>query len=491
MIALSTLLLVFAPLAGAAAVWRIRQTRAVHGLALLSAAVSAGAAVAVAVEVHRDGPREALGGWIYIDALSVIILVLTAVVGLVVVVNSLAYISHEITAGALTERDRRHYYSLLLTFLATMLAVPVLNNLGTMWIAVEATTIVSAVLVGLYRTGTSSEAAWKYLVLASVGIALALFGTIMTFYAAASLTGEGEQALQWTALARVAAQLDPDVMRLAFVLVLVGYGTKVGLAPMHTWLPDAHSQAPTPVSALLSGVLLNAAVYALLRFRVLTTTATGEEFADHLLIAFGLLSVVIAVPFILVQHDVKRLLAYHSVEHMGIIVLALGINSRVALYAGLLHLIAHSLTKSSLFLAAGSIVQWCKTRSMHRMRGLLRVTPLAGVGFLAGVIALAGLPPFAMFTSEYGLVAGAFGQHRAIIGVVAAVFIALAAASLLTHAVAISFGEPRRSMSTQRLSFGTAVSALAPLAVLLWISVAPPTAFVSMLNQAVEVLEGR
>jgi hydrogenase-4 component F len=282
-------------------------------------------------------------------------------------------------------------------------------------------------------------------------------------------------------------------MRLAFAFVLVGYGTKIGLAPMHTWLPDAHSQAPSPISGLLSGVLLNCALYAVLRFRTLTNDAVDGTYTDQLLIGFGLFSVALAVPFLAVQHDIKRMLGYHSVEHMGIIVLAVGVGGHVALYAAMLHLVAHSLTKSSLFFAAGSVVQAFNSRSMHRMRGLLHVTPVAGAGLVIGAIALAGMPPFAMFTSEYGLVSGSFANGRAAIGVVGILLIALAAASLLYHTISTAYHEPRPNAkrSDAAMSIAAATSVLAPLALLLWVSVAPPERFTRALEDAVAVLEER
>jgi hydrogenase-4 component F len=277
-------------------------------------------------------------------------------------------------------------------------------------------------------------------------------------------------------------------MRLAFIFVLVGYGTKVGLAPMHTWLPDAHSQAPSPVSGLLSGVLLNCAVYAVLRFRVLSIDAGGASFSNHLLIGFGLFSVALAVPFLAVQHDMKRMLAYHSVEHMGIIILAVGIGGQVALYAALLHLVAHSLTKSSLFFAAGSVVQAFNSRSMHRMRGLLRVTPLPAASLVLGALALAGFPPFAMFTSEYGLVSGAFASERAAIGVVGILLVTLAAASLLYHIITAVYGAPRPNAVAHTTSLASMTSVVIPLALLLWVSVAPPGRFERIINDAVAIL---
>ena len=490
MIEVAVLILLVLPIVAATTIWSFKLR---EGAGVLSIAVSVlmlAAAVAIFVRVQERGSQEAFSGWIYIDSLSIVVLTLIAVVGVCGALNSRAYIAHDIARGELGARDEPRYYALLLLFMATMAAVPIMNNLGVMWVAIEATTVVSVLLVSVYRTGRSLEAAWKYLVLGSVGIALALFGTMMTYYAASASIGESASALNWTELRSVS--LEADVMRLAFVFVLVGYGTKVGLAPMHTWLPDAHSQAPSPVSGLLSGVLLNCALYAVLRFRSLTIDATGGEYADNLLMGFGLFSVALAVPFLVVQHDIKRMLGYHSVEHMGIIVLAVGIGGQVALYAAMLHLVAHSLTKSSLFFAAGSAAQVFKSRSMHRMRGILRVTPVAGAGLVVGAVALAGLPPFAMFTSEYGLVSGAFANGRGTIGVVAILLIALAAASLLYHTISAAYHEPRHNVAPEGpISVATALSILAPLVLLLWVSVAPPARFNRALESAVAVLEER
>lgn len=492
MMATVVLALVLVPVATAAMIWLLKP-RVAGLLALAACVLMLAAALAVFVRVQDHGPQTTLGDWIYIDPLSAIVLILITVVGVCGALNSRPYIAHDIASGELRAQDEHRYYAFLLLFMATMVAVPVLNNLGVMWVAIEATTVVSVLLVSIHGTGRSLEAAWKYLVLGSVGIALALFGTMMTYYAASATIGESVSALNWTDLRGVSAALDPAVMRLAFAFVLVGYGTKIGLAPMHTWLPDAHSQAPSPVSGLLSGVLLNCALYAVLRFRALTIDAAGGTYTDHLLIGFGLFSIALAVPFLAVQHDIKRMLGYSSVEHMGLIVLAIGVGGHVALYAAMLHLVAHSLTKSSLFFAAGAVLQTFNTHSMHRMRGLLHVTPVAGAALVIGAFALAGLPPFAMFTSEYGLVSGSFANGRAAIGVAGILLIALAAASLLYHTISTAYHEPRpnakRSVGSMSLAAGTSV--LAPLALLLWVSIAPPERFNRALEDAVAVLEER
>lgn len=489
MITLTFACAILLPLIAAAGIFALRLRRAAGPIALAVTATLVGAVGYIALRVHEDGPQYALDDWLYADSLSVIILSLTALVGVFAVLNSLAYVTHEVADGKLRESDQTRYFALLLTFMATMLAVPVLNNIGIMWVAIEATTVVSVLMVSIYRTGSSLEAAWKYLILGSVGIALALFGTMMTYYASSSVAGDEGNRLLWTQLSTMSGRLDPDVMRLAFIFVLVGYGTKAGLAPMHTWLPDAHSQAPSPISGLLSGVLLNCALYAILRFRVLTADSTGAGFTDTLLIVFGMFSLSVAIPFLLVQHDIKRMLAYSSVEHMGIITLAVGIGGEVALYAAMLHIVAHSLSKSTLFFSSAPIVQVFRTRSMHRMRGILRALPVAGAGLLLGVLSLSGFPPFAVFSSEYGIVAGAFESHgRGAIGVAGVLLATLAAAALLYQTIRIAYREPQPGVTATPLSMPTVLSIAAPLTLLLWISVAPPDVFTDTLDSAVEVL---
>jgi len=463
--------------------------RATWGAAAVAGTVMLGAAVVLTVDVSRNGPSLAFGDWVYVDALGVVVTDLVAVVGFLAIVNSLPYIEHELTRGDLDPRRSRHYYALVLAFLATMFAVPVLNNLGAMWIAIEGTTIVSALLVSIHGDRAGLEAAWKYLIIGSVGIAFALFGTMMTFYAAEPILGDSGDALNWTTLRSVADQLNPEVMRLAFVFILVGYGTKAGLAPMHTWLPDAHSQAPSPVSGLLSGVLLKCALVALLRIGVLTDLSVGGSFRDNALMTFGVASIAVALPFILVQGDLKRLLAYSSVENIGIIVLAAGVGGPVATYAAMLHMVAHSLTKSSLFFSAGSIVQAYGSRRIHRLRGLVRTTPGIAAASVAGVVALSGFPPFAMFVSEYGLLSGAFSEGRGAVAVVGMALVALAAAALLFQVIGMAYAERKRSRPPGRIPRLALASAVLPLLLVTWIAFAPPAPIRDLLRDAAAVME--
>ena len=296
-------------------------------------------------------------------------------------------------------------------FTFTMLLALTTNNMGILWVAMEAATLTTVLLVSLYRTAASLEAAWKYFILCGVGIAQALFGTILLYFAAERVLGAGGSALLWTHLNGVKTHLEPTVLQLAFVFLLVGYGTKVGLAPLHNWLPDAHAEGPTPVSAVLSGLLLNVALYAVMRSKVLVDGALGNDLAGNLMMGFGLLSVVTAAFLIKRQTDVKRMFAYSSIEHMGLITFAFGMGGPIASFAGLLHMTMHSLTKSAIFFAVGHATQSAGTQLMDGIRGLIRTNPTLGWGLMLGSIAILGVPPFGVFASEFLIITTAMHEH--------------------------------------------------------------------------------
>jgi hydrogenase-4 component F len=276
--------------------------------------------------------------------------------------------------------------------------------MGIIWVAMEAATLTTVLLVSVYRTAASLEAAWKYFILCGVGIAQALFGTVLLYMAAEKVIGPEGGALLWTNLDAVKGSLDPNIITLAFAFLFIGYGTKVGLVPVHNWLPDAHAEGPTPVSAVLSGLLLNVALYAVLRCKVLTDGALHSHLAGHLMMGFGLLSVVAAVFFLIRQKDVKRMFAYSSIEHMGMMTFAFGMGGPIANYAGLLHMTVHSLIKSAIFFAVGHATQKAGTQLMENIRGLIKVSPTVAWGLMLGSLAILGMPPFGVFASEFLIV---------------------------------------------------------------------------------------
>ena len=353
------------------------------------------------VGVISDGPLFAWSREFYIDPLNVFLVTLTAFVALTTAIFSRPYMRVERDHGKMTPNRMRLYHSMYQLFSFTMLIALTTNNLGILWVAMEAATLTTVLLVSVYRTPASLEAAWKYFILCGFGIAQALFGTVLLYMAAEKVIGLEGGALLWTNLDAVKARLDPTIITLAFAFLFIGYGTKVGLVPMHNWLPDAHAEGPTPVSAVLSGLLLNVAVYALLRCKVLTDGALQSHLAGHLMMAFGLLSVVVAAFFLSRQKDVKRMFAYSSIEHMGLITFAFGMGGPIANYAGLLHMTVHSLIKSGIFFAVGHATQKAGTQNMADIRGLIKVSPTVGWGLMLGSLAILGMPPFGVFASEF------------------------------------------------------------------------------------------
>ena len=370
------------------------------------------AAAALTARVFSDGNLLAGREQFYVDSFSVFLVLLTAFVGLTTALFSRRYMRIEQEHGRVSAGRMRLYHGMFQLFMFTMLAALTTNNLGLMWVAMEAATLSTVLLVTLYRTPASLEAGWKYFILCGVGIAQALFGTILLYFAAEKvLGGAGVTALLWTHLDAVKGLLEPAVLSLAFVFLLVGYGTKVGLAPLHNWLPDAHAEGPTPISALLSGLLLNVALYAVIRCKVLVEGSLQSTLPSNMLMGFGLLSVVLAAFFLWRQRDIKRLFAYSSIEHMGIVTFAFGMGGVVANFAALLHMTVHSLTKSAIFYTVGHATQRAGTQVMEDIRGLYAVSPAIGWGLMVGTLAILGLPPFGIFASEFLIVTTAMREH--------------------------------------------------------------------------------
>ena len=370
------------------------------------------AAMLLVLRVIRHGPLLVWHDQFFVDPFNVFLVALTAFVGFTTAIFSRPYMRIEEHHGRLNPRRLRLYHSMYQLFMGAMLLALLTNNMGLLWVALEAATLSTVLLVSLYRTKASLEAAWKYFILCGVGIALALFGTILLYFAAQQTLGrEGMTALLWTHLNAVKGHLEPRVLGLAFVFLLVGYGTKVGLVPLHSWLPDAHAEGPTPVSAVLSGLLLNVALYAVVRCKILAEGAIGPVLPGRMLIGFGLLTAVFGAFFLWRQRDVKRLFAYSSIEHMGIITFAFGLGGPIANFAALLHMTVHSLTKSSIFFTAGHASQTAGTQRMDGIRGLVGISPTIGWGLMLGSIAILGMPPFGVFSSEFLILTTAMRHH--------------------------------------------------------------------------------
>jgi hydrogenase-4 component F len=387
-----------------------------------------------------------------IDDFNIYLITLTTFIGFTTSIFSASYIGHELETGRLTANFLRFYHALYQAMMAAMNLALVANNIGVLWVGVEVATLSTVMMVGIYRTTAAVEAAWKYFILGSVGIALAFFGTILVYLVAQEVLGQGLAAMAWDELLREAARFDPRLLSLAFVFLLVGYGTKVGLAPFHAWLPDAHAEGPTPISAVLSGLLLNVALYALLRFKILLAANPETLDVGRIMIALGLISLVFAAFMLYRRRDIKRLFAYSSIEHMGIITFAFGIGGPLANFAGLLHMTMHSLTKSAIFFAVGHVAQVKGTQRIAEIRGLSVSHPALAVGLALGVIAIAGLPPFGVFTSEFLLVSSTFSRQP-LLALVLVLGLMVAFGALLLRLQQVIFGEPAGPVGRVKASY--------------------------------------
>ncbi len=387
----------------------------------LGARLNVGAAlVSLLASITLLWTRPDANVYLRVDDFNIYLIVLNNLVSFTTSAFSAGYIAHELETGRLTPKYLRFYHAMYQALIFAMNLALLANNIGLLWVAIELATLVTVLMVGIYRTRAALEAAWKYFILGSLGIALALFGTILVYLAAQPVMGQGLPAMAWDQLLVHAHAFDPALLNLAFIFLLLGYGTKAGLVPLHAWLPDAHAEGPTPISAVLSGLLLNVALYAVLRFKMLMSANPAALAPGPLMVALGLLSLLFAGFMFYRRGDAKRLFAYSSIEHMGIITFAFGMGGPLANFAGLLHMMMHSLTKSAIFFAVGHISQVKGTQRISTIRGLTATHPLLGWGLVAGVVAIAGMPPFGVFMSEFLVVSSTFARcPRTVAGVAA------------------------------------------------------------------------
>ncbi len=397
------------------------------------------------------------------DALSAYLVVVIGAVATIAAAASITYLHAEAAAGTVSDRAARRYLLLVSAFITCMSGAVLAANLGLLWVAVEATTIVTAFLVGHRRSRESVEAAWKYVVLCSAGIAIAFLGLVCLYTAAIGAGAHGLQALDWTWLHDHAHQLNPGLVRLATGLVLLGFGTKAGLAPMHAWLPDAHSQAPAPVSALMSGVLLSVAFYAIWRTVAIATAILGPGYVRALLIVAALLSLTVGGLLLIGQRDYKRMLAYSSIEHMGLVALGTAIGGPVAMAAVLLHVLGHGLAKAVAFCTAGRILHHTGSSRIAATSGLLSRLPMAAGLFGLAIVALLGLPPFALFASELGIARAGFATGYGWVVTAAVTLSILAFVAIIRHTATMLLGQSTNPPPSDAASTGTRPISWVPL----------------------------
>jgi hydrogenase-4 component F len=482
------LLTVFTPAVGAVLLALLPSLPLAGWLNILFSTLSLAGAVGLALEVLAGGPFTTDN--FHIDAFNVYLVVLTAFIGVTTAIFSRPYMRHVCDSGRVTQRHMRLYHAMFQGFMFTMLLALTTDNLGVMWVAVEGATLATVLLVSLYRTPEAVEAAWKYFILCGVGIALALFGTVLLYFAAQHALADPASGLTWTVLYAHTGELHPTVMSIAFVFLLVGYGTKVGLVPLHNWLPDAHSEGPTPMSAVLSGLLLNVALYAVVRLKMLTDGALAggddAQLAGHLMMGFGLVSFLVAGLFLHRQRDIKRMFSYSSIEHMGLITFAFGIGGPLATFGALLHMLVHSLTKSAIFVTVGHATHIAGTQTIDHIRGLIRTQPAVGWGLLLGVVAIAGFPPFGVFTSEF-LLLSATMQSWPWLTVALLVGLAVAFAGLFRHLHPMVYGSrPEGQAPVQANMLPVAIH----LGLVLWLGLSIPDFLARWLDQATQLIAG-
>lgn len=456
-----------------------------HVIGIVLVLVSSAAAAWI---VLGHGAIGSTGNWLHVDALGAVFIALIGVVGFMTGVYSIGYMGHEVDEGEVSIGGLCTYYGFFNLFMFTMLLAATANNVIMMWVAVEATTLGSAFLVGVYGQRSSLEAVWKYIIICTVGVAFGLYGTVLVYSNAANILTQPDSAIFWTTLSVHAKELDPTLMRLAFIFVLIGFGTKGGLFPMHAWLPDAHSEAPSPVSALLSAVLLNCAMLVIVRFYIIVSKAIGPSFPQTLLIIFGLLSIAVAAFCIVVQRDMKRLLAYSSVENMGLIALAFGIGGPLGVLAALFHTINHSLAKTLLFCGSGNVLLKYGTRDLDAVKGILKVTPFSGLLIGAGALALGGMPPFNVFVSEFMVVTAGISQGHMWIVIVLAILLTVVLAGLARMLMGSLFGPSPEIVPKGEVG----VLMLAPMAVLLavmlWFGIRMPDPVINIVRDAAAIV---
>jgi len=457
----------------------IKHRGVIEFTAVAATLVALAGSIKIALTVAATGSYS-VAPFFTVDALGAIVMLIIAFIGFPTMIYSVQYLRQETAKNIIGFTRVRQYFILLNLFLAAMLLAVAANNPIITWISVEATTLSTAFLISFYNKPSAMEAAWKYLIINSIGLLLGFLGTLLYFTAIDPSVDNG--LISWQSLMANAGLLNPLIAKIAFIFVLIGYGTKVGFAPMHTWLPDAHSKAPAPVSALLSGVLLNVALLVVLRFKVVTDAVIGQSFSQILLILFGVVSILVATLIIITQKNYKRLLAYSSIENMGIIALGFGFGGW-GIFAAILHMIYHALIKSTLFLSAGTIFLKYSSTKIFKVRGVLTALPISGIIFLVGFFAITGAPPFGIFLTKIFILTAGINTNL-VVSIVAILLMATVFVGFFKHATAMTFGEKPAEIKAGEISTWLVVPPLALILAALFLSLYVPQFLLTLLNAA-------
>ncbi len=448
-------------------------------IAAMAAPIELGSLIMSAISVLGQ-KSYSFGSFLSLDPLGTIVLSTIVVVGFAASYYSIGYLRREVQKEIIGFRRVRQYFVLFHLFLLAMFFAVTTTNPILTWLSIEATTLATAFLISFYNKPSAMEAAWKYLIINSIGLSLGLFGTLL--FLSPTMNLAADSFISWQVLLANAHLLNPLLAKIAFVFVLIGYGTKAGLAPMHTWLPDAHSKAPSPVSALLSGALLNVALMAILRYKAVADITVGPLFSQNLLILFGAMSVVIPAFIIVIQKNYKRLFAYSSIEHMGIMALGFGFGG-LGTFAALLHMIYHSLTKSTLFFSAGNIFLKYSSTKIYNVKGTLTVLPITGIILLIGFLAIIGMPPFGIFMTEfYILTSGMAAYPLVVVGILIA--LAIIFVGFLRHTTNMALGPNIENVPVGESNYLTVIPAIFLLSLFVIISIFLPEPVKSLVQQA-------
>ena len=478
-----------ATLVGILARWFGRASRPILEIGnMLSVSVVLVLVLIVAGQVLAHGEVRALNHWLRMDAMGAIFVVIVGLVGFLAGIYSIGYTRHDVRIGQMTARQLPTYYSLFHFFFFTMLLAVTSNNIIIMWVAIEATTLSSAFLVGMYGTRPALEAAWKYVVICTVGVAFGLYGTILVYSDAVNVIRETSMASLWSEIVQNAAALDPTLLKLAFVFILIGFGTKAGIFPMYTWLPDTYSEAPSPVSAMLSGVLVNCTLFVVIRFSIIVNLRLGPGFTQTLFLIFGLLSLGTAVFFMLGQKDINRLLAYSSPENIGLILVAFGLGGPIGVLAGLLQLVNHSLVKSMMFFLSGNVLMKYRSRSLEVVKGLLQAAPVTSVFLLGGAFALVGVPPFNIFLSKFMIISAGIATGRVWLMIACLLLLMLAFVALFRMLGSVVLGDKPESVPKGETGFSTLAPILILMVLILALGVSMPAPLAALLDGATQVV---
>ncbi len=442
------------------------------------------ASIFVAYHFSQYGAFTAFNQYFYIDAFNLLIIILTTFTTMTTAFFSKTYMWHNVTINLITHRQLTLYHCMYQLFTFSILLALTANNLGILWVAMEGATLATVLLVGMYRTKEAIEAAWKYFILCIVGIALALFGTVLVYFSSVKALPQIDTRMLWNVLVQHAHNFDPIIIKIAFIFIIVGYGTKIGLAPLHNWLPDTYTESPAPATVLLSGLLSNVSLYALIRFKILIDHTLNNNFTGNLMIGFGLLSVIVGATFLQQQRKMKRLFSYSSVAHMGSMAIAFGMGGKTATFVGLFYMLMHSLAKSATFMIVGNVIQQTGTQVLEKIRGLIKINPLLGWELIIATLAIAAIPPFGIFTSELIIMitSVSFSPFLTIILILGSIY---ALAGLLRNIQPTVYGEGVASYAQKPLC---TIPILLHLGIVLILGLYIPPTLQQLLQQATELI---